>query len=147
MGARETADTLEKLPCFDGTHHFRCILIRKGSNAEGNILQHFDKHTAETEHNHRAVLRIGGETAHHFARALHHFLNQNAFKAFIESALSELRDQIAVFTPEGFLRGDADTHAAHVSLVGGGFRRHLHHDRVTDRIRDSDCLILCLRKS
>ena len=52
---------------------------------------------AEAEHQHRAVLRVGGDAADHFAGAFDHFLNDDAFKPVEQAALVELGDEVAVF--------------------------------------------------
>ena len=60
-------------------------------------LHDLDEDAAEAEHQHRAVLRVGGDAADHFAGAFDHFLNDDAFKPVEQAALVELGDEVAVF--------------------------------------------------
>ena len=97
VGGRRAAGALKKLVGLDRADHVASVGVRDGCDAEGDVLHDLDEDAAEAEHQHRAVLRVGGDAADHFAGAFDHFLNDDAFKPVEQAALVELGDEVAVF--------------------------------------------------
>ena len=120
------AGAFKELHRFDGADEFLSINVGKRRDAESDILKDFNKDAAETEHNHRTHLRIGGDAGDKFALALDHFLNDDAFKTFKQPLGLEFGKQILIFGAQLCFVGNADTHPAHIRLVRGGFGRHFH---------------------
>ena len=108
------AGAFKELHRFDGADEFLSINVGKRRDAESDILKDFNKDAAETEHNHRTHLRIGGDAGDKFALALDHFLNDDAFKTFKQPLGLELGKQILIFGAQLCFVGNADTHPAHI---------------------------------
>ena len=106
------AGAFKELHRFDGADEFLSINVGERRDAESDILKDFNKDAAETEHNHRTHLRIGGDAGDKFALALDHFLNDDAFKTFKQPLGLEFGKQILIFGAQLCFVGNADTHPA-----------------------------------
>ena len=104
--------------------------IGERGQSKTNVFHYFHKHAARAEHDHRAVLRIGGDAADKLTVALDHFLNDDAFKSIKNAALFEFGYEIAVLRAQFLVRADVHAHASHVGLVRRALGGHLHHDGV-----------------
>ena len=99
-----------------------------------SVAQHFDRHAAEAERQHRTEVGIARKAAQQLAavRPAHERLHQHADELRLRHALGELHADGLESLHDGGIVGDIEQHAADVGLVRDATRQHLEHDRIAD---------------
>ena len=109
-------------------HRARLALIDRRDPDRG-VLEHFNEHSAQTNHHHRTELGIARDACEQFQSRRRHGLHRDAFESRVGSLLREIcanpREGLAHFE----LRSQAQRDAADVALVRDIGRKHLEHDR------------------
>ena len=72
------AHALQHLCRLDAVEHGERILLRRGGEAEGDVLQHLDQHAAEAERHQLAKARVGHGADDHLLPAGEHLLHLHA---------------------------------------------------------------------
>jgi hypothetical protein len=126
------ADAAQDLRGGDGIEHRERLLARRRRQAKGDVLQHLDQHSAETESHELAEGGIGHRADDHFLAAGEHLLHLHAIDRGIGLVAARVGDDGI----EGLLRGlgalDADHDAPGLGLVQDLRRDDLHDDREAD---------------
>ena len=123
------AHALEHLIGLDAVEHRQRVVLARGREAEGNVLQHLDQHAAEAERHQLAERAVGDGTDNDLGAAGQHLLDLDAIDLGVGFIFLRVRENglVGLF---GVGRGlDADHDAARFGLVENIRRDDFHHHR------------------
>ena len=123
VGERVAIDRLRAAHAFqdfcggDTVEHRQRVVAGCGREAEGDVLQHFDQHAAQTERHKLAERRVGHRADDHLLAAGEHLLHLDALDARFRVVLFRVRDDRVVTLFDFIGAVHADQHAAGFGLV------------------------------
>ena len=140
VGGIAAAHAFQHLMGLDAVQHRQRILLGRGREAEGDVLQHLDQHAAEPERHQLAERAVGHRTDDDFLAAQQHLLHLDAFDLGVRLVFLGVRQdrRVILFHVIGGL--DAHHHAAGFGLVQNVRRDDFHHHRKTHAGRELDRL-------
>ena len=123
------AHALQHLMGLDAVEHRQRVLLGRGRQAEGDVLQHFDQHAAEAEGDQLAERAVGDGADDDFCAAHQHLLDLDALDLGVGLVFLGVGQNglVILLGVGGGL--DADDHAAGFGLVQDVRRDDLHHHR------------------
>ncbi|MGY4331541.1 hypothetical protein ACVWWG_005958 [Bradyrhizobium sp. LB7.2] len=123
------ANALQNLMRLDAVEHRQRVLLGRGRQAEGDVLQDLDQHAAKAEGNQLAERSVGDRPDDHFGAAGQHLLHLDALDLGIGFVLLGVAENGLVGLLGVFGRLEADDDAAGFGLVENVRRDDLHHHR------------------
>ena len=130
------AHALEHVMGLDAVEHRQGVVLGRGREAEGNVLQYLDQHAAEAERHQLAERAVGNGTDNDLGAAGQHLLDLDAIDLgvgfiFLRVCENGLVGRFSIG------RGlDANHDAARFGLVENVRRDNFHHHRKTHGGRD-----------
>ena len=123
------AHALQHVMGLDAVEHRQRVVLGRGREAEGDVLQHFDQHAAEAERHQLAERAVGDGADDDLGAAGQHLLDLDALDLGVGLIFLGVGENglVGLF---GIGRGlDADHDAAGFGLVENVRRDDLHHHR------------------